>query len=111
MNAEQTDAVFAALGSGTRRALIGLMADGGEVAVHDLAEQFKLSRPSISEHLKVLKDAGLVAERKDGRQRLYRVEYQRLLSAREWFDSYEEFWRRKMGGLRQVLDEEAGNGR
>ena len=107
MNAvQQTDLVFSALGNTTRRALLALMAEGGEAPVQQLADHFEISRPSVSEHLKVLKDAGIVAERKSGRQRYYRVEPEPLLAARSWFDTYEEFWRNKMGALRKVLDEE-----
>ncbi len=111
IDAAQTDAVFSALGSTTRRALLGFMlADGGEAPVQALADRFAISRPSVSEHLKVLKDAGLVAERRAGRQRLYRVEPEPLLAARSWFDVYEEFWRGKMAALRKVLDEENKDG-
>ena len=101
---EQADRVFSALGNGTRRALLGLMVTDGERPVAELAEHFAISRPSVSEHLKVLKDAGLVAERKLGRQRLYRVEPEPLLAARRWFDIYEQFWTERMSKLRQVLD-------
>lgn len=106
----QTDRVFSALGSTTRRALLGLMAEGGEVAVQALADHFEIARPSVSEHLKVLKDAGLVSDRREGRHRLYRVEPEPLLVAREWFDTYEKFWRDRMKKLRRVLDDEWPNG-
>jgi DNA-binding transcriptional ArsR family regulator len=107
--AQQTDQIFAALGSTTRRALLALMVEEGEAPVQALADHFAISRPSVSEHLKVLKDAGIVAERREGRQRLYRVEPEPLLAVRGWFDTYEEFWRNRMGALRKVLDEENMN--
>ncbi len=110
IGAAQTDQIFSALGNTTRRALLGLMVSDGEMAVQSLAERFEISRPSVSEHLKVLKDAGLVSERKAGRQRLYRIEAEPLLAARSWFDVYEEFWRNKMRDLRKVLDEENKHG-
>jgi DNA-binding transcriptional ArsR family regulator len=100
----ETDMVFSALGSSTRRALLGLMVSDGERPVAELAEHFAISRPSVSEHLKVLKDAGLVAERKAGRQRFYRVEPGPLLAARGWFDTYERFWRERMAALRDVVE-------
>jgi DNA-binding transcriptional ArsR family regulator len=101
---QQTDQVFSALGNATRRALLGLMVEDGEVPVATLAEHFEISRPSVSEHLKVLKDAGLVAERKAGRQRFYRVEPEPLLMARGWFDTYERFWRERMAALREIVE-------
>ena len=52
----------------------------------------------------MLKDAGLVAERKAGRQRLYRVEPEPLLVARGWFDTYERFWRERMAALRDIVE-------
>jgi DNA-binding transcriptional ArsR family regulator len=107
IGAQQTDQIFSALGNTTRRALLGFMVEDGEAAVQSLADRFEISRPSVSEHLKVLKDAGLVAERKAGRQRFYRVEPEPLLAARSWFDIYEEFWRKRMTELRKVLDEES----
>ena len=101
---QQTDQVFSALGNSTRRALLGLMVEDGEAPVATLAEHFAISRPSVSEHLKVLKDAGLVAERRAGRQRLYRVEPEPLLAARGWFDTYERFWRERMAVLRDIVE-------
>jgi DNA-binding transcriptional ArsR family regulator len=102
----ETDLVFSALGNSTRRALLGLMVSDGERPVADLAEHFAISRPSVSEHLKVLKDAGLVTERKAGRQRFYGVEPEPLLRARSWFDAYETFWRERMAALRDVVESE-----
>lgn len=102
----ETDLVFSALGNSTRRALLGLMVSDDERPVATLAEHFEISRPSVSEHLKVLKDAGLVAERKAGRQRFYRVEPEPLLRARGWFDAYERFWRERMVALREVVESE-----
>jgi DNA-binding transcriptional ArsR family regulator len=106
MNERETDLVFSALGNSTRRALLGLMVSEGERPVQDLADHFDISRPSVSEHLKLLKDAGLVAERKAGRQRFYRVEPEPLLRARGWFDAYERFWRERMAALRDLVESE-----
>ena len=100
------DAVFSALGNGTRRTLLDWIVAEGEVPVQALADRAAISRPSISEHLKVLKDAGLVSETKVGRQRFYRVEPEPLLRARDWFDTYEAFWRERMTRLRALLDSE-----
>ncbi|TDE35522.1 ArsR family transcriptional regulator [Actinomadura sp. 6K520] len=99
--------VFAALASPVRRELTALLLDGPK-PVNDLASQFAMSRPSVSEHLKVLRDAGLVSERRSGRQRLYRLEAAPLRELSEWLGPYERFWRERLSDLRELLDEEDG---
>lgn len=100
-----TDDVFAALANPTRRELLRLLLDGPRT-VSDLASHFDMRRPSISEHLRVLRDAGLVSERKVGRERHYRLEAAPLVELQEWLHPYERFWRGRMKALRDVLDEE-----
>ncbi|MGI5419821.1 ArsR/SmtB family transcription factor [Actinomadura luteofluorescens] len=97
--------VFAALASPVRRELTALLLDGPR-PVNDLAAHFAMSRPSVSEHLKVLRDAGLVSERRSGRQRLYRLEPAPLRELSQWLTPYERFWREKLSNLRDLLDEE-----
>jgi DNA-binding transcriptional ArsR family regulator len=99
------DNVFAALASPARRELLNLLL-GGPSTVNQLAAHFDMRRPSVSEHLKVLKDAGLVSERKAGRQRHYQLEPRPLMDLSEWLHPYERFWRDRMKALRQVLDED-----
>ncbi|GIH19745.1 ArsR/SmtB family transcription factor [Rugosimonospora africana] len=98
--------VFAALANPARRQLLGLLLDSGPLPVQQLAAQFAMSRPSVSEHLKVLKDAGLVGERKAGRQRYYELRPEPLRDLTRWLTPYERFWREKLGNLRTLLDEE-----
>ncbi|TYK53273.1 ArsR/SmtB family transcription factor [Actinomadura decatromicini] len=101
--------VFAALASPVRRELTGLLLDGPR-PVNDLASHFAMSRPSVSEHLKVLRDAGLVTEQRNGRQRIYRLEPGPLRELSEWLHPYERFWRERLSDLRRLLDEEEGEG-
>lgn len=68
-----------------------------------LAEQFELTQPAISQHLKVLKQAGLVRERRVGRQRIYEIEAAPLMAVRDWVSHYEEFWETKLGALGRHL--------
>ncbi|MBC6460434.1 ArsR/SmtB family transcription factor [Actinomadura sp. HBU206391] len=96
--------VFAALASPVRRELIHLLLDGPH-SVNDLASHFEMRRPSVSEHLKVLRDAGLVSEQRSGRQRLYRLEAGPLMELSQWLTPYERFWRERLTGLRELLDE------
>ena len=99
--------VFAALASPVRREIMGLLLTGPR-PVNALAEHFDLRRPSVSEHLKVLRDAGLVSEQRDGRHRVYRLEAGRLAEVRDWLAPYERFWRGRLGQLRDLLDDEGG---
>ena len=98
--------VFAALANPARRQLLGLLRDRGPLPVQELASHFAMRRPSVSEHLKVLKDAGLVGERKSGRQRYYHLEAEPLREVSEWLSPYERFWRDRLKGLRELLDQE-----
>jgi DNA-binding transcriptional ArsR family regulator len=101
----RTDAVFAALASPVRREVLRLLLDGPRTA-GDLASHFAMRRPSVSEHLRVLRDAGLVSERRAGRERHYRLEGGPLMELQDWLHPYEIFWRRRLAALRDVLDEE-----
>jgi DNA-binding transcriptional ArsR family regulator len=79
---------FDALGDPTRRAVFELLR-GGPCAVVDLASRLPVSRPAVSQHLRVLKDAGLVADRAVGRRRLYEVNQEGLRTMRSYLD---RFW-------------------
>ncbi len=98
--------VFAAVASPVRRQVLGLLRDGGPRPVQQLADHFEMQRPSLSEHLKVLRDAGLVQERRSGRQRLYSLRAEPLRELADWLHPYERFWREKLANLRELLDEE-----
>ncbi|MGW2149518.1 ArsR/SmtB family transcription factor [Nonomuraea bangladeshensis] len=99
------DHVFAALASPARRELLRLLLEEDGQPAGRLAERFAMSRPSVSEHLKVLRDAGLVAETRQGRERLYRLEPAPLMEIRDWLSPYERFWREKLAALTTLLDE------
>lgn len=98
--------VFAALANPTRRELLRLLRDEGPQPVQRLASRFDMSRPSVSEHLKVLRDAGLISERRSGRERHYQLDAAPLRQVRDWLTPYERFWREKLASLRDLLDEE-----
>jgi DNA-binding transcriptional ArsR family regulator len=67
---------------------------------------FDMRRSSLSEHLELLREAGLVSERKSGRHRCYSLDVDRLREVSRWLSPYERFWREKLGNLRTWLDEE-----
>ena len=77
-----------ALGDGTRRQILERLRRG-PLAVGELARELPVSRPAVSQHLRVLKGAGLVTERRDGTRRLYRVDTDGLAEVRDYF---ERFW-------------------
>jgi DNA-binding transcriptional ArsR family regulator len=99
-----TTDVFAALASPVRREILGLLLDGPQ-PVNALATRFDMRRPSVSEHLRVLRDAGLVTEQRAGRQRFYRLQPGPLAEVRDWLTPYERFWRDRLRNLREMLDE------
>lgn len=92
--------VWAALGDGTRRAIV-LMLAAGPMSVGDLAAQLPVTRPAVSQHLKVLKDAGLVSEEAVGTRRIYRLDAAAVAALREQLD---DFWERALGGFRNVVE-------
>jgi len=94
---------FRAIGDPTRRAILDLLSDG-ERPVNDLVARFNMSQPALSQHLKVLREAGLVTPRKEGRRRLYRIEPAPLREVYDWVRHYERFWADKLDALGRYLD-------
>jgi DNA-binding transcriptional ArsR family regulator len=92
--------VWAALGDRTRRTIV-LMLAAGPMSVGDLATQLPVTRPAVSQHLKVLKDAGLVSEEPVGTRRIYRLDAAGVAALREQLD---DFWDRTLGGFRNVVE-------
>lgn len=101
--AVQTD-VFSAISAPARRAILSRLAER-EMPVLELAESFQMSLPAVSQHLGVLRDAGLVSVRKAGRQRIYRLNAEPLKDVAEWVQSYEKFWTDKLAALGDFLKE------
>jgi DNA-binding transcriptional ArsR family regulator len=87
-----------ALADPTRRELVALLA-AGELAAGDLAERFPVSRPAISRHLRVLREAGLVRSRTDGRRRLYALDPRPLRELDEWLEPYRDLWAQRLDAL------------
>ena len=93
-----------ALGDATRRSIFESLKSGPR-SVGELAEGLPVSRPAVSQHLRVLKAAGLVSDRKDGTRRLYRVEPGGLAQIRDYFDS---FWGEALDRFAEQARKEAG---
>ena len=94
--------VFRAVADPTRRGLLDLLARRDRL-VTSLAARFKMTLPAVSQHLRVLRKAGLVEQHRAGRQRLYRLRPDRLREMAEWVSGYERFWRKKLRALGEHL--------
>ena len=99
MDAYQADA-WAALGDGTRRAIFERLADRPR-AVGELAAEFPISRPAVSQHLKVLKDAGLVVDRPAGNRRIYHLNPEGVSALRV---QLERFWSKALATYKDVVE-------
>jgi DNA-binding transcriptional ArsR family regulator len=95
--------VFDVLGEPNRRAILGQLA-ARERSVGELEERLGLSQPSISKHLRVLREAGMVNVRVDAQRRLYRVRPERLMELDEWLEPYRRLWLRSLDALERHLD-------
>jgi DNA-binding transcriptional ArsR family regulator len=99
--------VFAALAHPIRRELLDQLAGGGRT-VKALAAPFQTTRQAISQHLRILLAAGLVVERKQGRERIYELRAQPLAEVEQWLTKYRRFWRGRLTALGGYLQEEHG---
>ena len=97
-----SDRIFAALADPTRRAIFEKLADEPQ-SVGALAAAMPVSRPAVSQHLKALKDAGLVEDEARGTSRIYRIDPQGLGPIRRWLD---EQWERSLANFKQVAERE-----
>ena len=95
-----------ALADPTRRELVDLLARG-ELAAGELAGRFPVSRPAISRHLRVLREAGLVRVRTEGRRRLYALDPGPLRELDDWLERYRDLWAQRL----DALDTELARGR
>ena len=101
MDTNRVDDGWSALADGTRRAIVGRLADGPQ-AVGQLAAELPVSRSAVSQHLKVLKDAGLVSERAVGTRRVYRLNPTAVAALRDQLDT---FWQRALVGYAEVAEQ------
>jgi DNA-binding transcriptional ArsR family regulator len=97
--------VFAALASPIRRDLLVHLRKGPR-NVTDLASNFDLGRPAISEHLQVLRKAALVREESRGRERFYHLDPRPLKQAGNWLEAFERYWKKRLDDLEALLNEE-----
>jgi len=96
--------VFRAIADPTRRAILDRLR-AGPTPVNALAADFRQSRPAISKHLRVLKQAALVSEERAGRERLYQLEPRPLQQIAGWIEGYRAFWQGSLNQLKKYLEE------
>ena len=104
---QNTD-VFFAISDGTRRALLLRLAEEGEKNVTELLEPFSISQPAISKHLRCLRKARLVHQRRVGRMMLYDINARRLRYVYDWVAQFERYWDEKLDALGSYLDKPKG---
>ena len=101
--------VFQAVADPTRRAILDRLR-GGNAPVTDLAAGFAMSRPAISKHLRVLRLAGLVRERRAGRQRVYQLTPAPQADVAAWAEAYRSFWQTNLASLKQFVESQQASG-
>lgn len=106
MTAEREPEVFGAISHPARRRMLDLLAEGDR-PVNAIAGHFEMSRPAVSQHLRVLLDAGLVTKQRHGRERRYRLAAERLGRVRDWIAHYERFWDEHLQRLQEQLTKES----
>ena len=100
------DKALAALADPTRRAVLERLRTGPR-AVKTIAQGMPVSRPAVSQHLRVLKEAGLVTERRNGTRRLYRVDPEGVGQLRDYFDA---FWNEALAAFKAAAESERRSG-
>ncbi len=101
----RSSVVFHVLADPTRRAVLDLLRHGSRPA-GEIAHAFPVSRPAISKHLRVLRRASLVCERRHGRHRLYELNPQPLKAVDHWLEKYRAFWEAKLAAVKAFVESE-----
>ena len=105
IEAETITTVMRALADPTRRAVFERIVNSDEITVVELTRASSVTQGAISQHLKALKQAGLVSERPEGRNVYYRAQPEALAPLADWMNHYGVFWRERFADLRNLLKE------
>lgn len=98
--------VFQAIADPTRREIIGLIAHQS-LNLNSIADNFDISRPAVSKHIKILTQCGLITIKQDGRDRYCQANFGKLNEVSNWVEQYRFFWSGKLDALGDFLDKEA----
>ena len=101
MQTDRTDDLWVAMGDRTRRAILECLAER-PLAVGDIAKELPVSQPAVSQHLKVLKAAGLVTDRAAGARRIYRLNPIGVAALRDQLDT---FWNRALASYKDIVEQ------
>lgn len=99
----ELELVLRAISDPNRRRMIEVLSDG-PAAVSEIHRDFEMTQPAVSQHLKVLGEAGLVESRPQGRRRIYHLRAEALVGVYDWVTRYEHFWDRRFERLGALLD-------
>lgn len=94
--------VFQAIADPNRREILGLLASQ-TLTLNGVAEKFKISRPAVSKHIKILSECGLVNIKQEGRERYCEVRLEKLNEVSSWVEQYRKFWEEKLDALDDYL--------
>jgi DNA-binding transcriptional ArsR family regulator len=98
---------YRAIADPTRRRILDLLRDEGPLRAGDIAGRFRgMSRPAVSKHLRVLREAGLIEDRESGRERWYHLDALPLVSVQIWLSRYEAYWRDRLEALKRLAESE-----
>jgi DNA-binding transcriptional ArsR family regulator len=100
----QRNAVFRAIADPTRREILGILRTS-QRKVGEIAARFRMSRPAVSKHLRLLRSAGLVTTRQEGTSRLCGLNAKPLRAINDWLRDYEFFWSESMQSLKRYMEE------
>jgi len=95
--------VFQAIADPIRRDIIELLAED-TLSINTVADNFNISRPAISKHLKILQECNLITVTKEGRERLCQIQPKNLIPAFLWIEQYKELWEGKLDSFERYLD-------
>lgn len=95
--------VFQAIADPNRRAILGLLAAKQKLTLNGVAENFKISRPAVSKHIKILAECGLVVTSKIGREHYCEAKLEKLGAVSEWVEQYRKIWTARLDSLEEYL--------
>ena len=95
--------VFRSLADPTRRTILCLLKDR-DLSVGDIADEFRISRPAIAKHLKILREADLILIQNKGRERINTLNLPKLMSAMDWFNYFDRFWDERLSDLKNAVE-------
>lgn len=97
--------VFQAIADPNRRAILSLLAKNERLNLNGVAENFRISRPAVSRHIKILRECGLVIVTQEGRERYCEAKFDKLDEVTDWIETYRQFWEERFSRLDKVLED------